>query len=68
MKHNERLKNIMNVLKFFVMTFAMSMGFGFFYTVIWIGVGLPQTWWAMAILLFVSLASTYGWIVWVDRT
>lgn len=60
-------ETIINYIKFHMLTIFMSIGLWFVYTLIWFGVGLPQTNWAMTITCFLAIVSEYLYIRWVSK-
>jgi hypothetical protein len=60
-------ETIINYIKFHMLAILMSIGFWFVYTLIWFGVGLPQTDWALLVTLVLAFISEYIYIRWVTK-
>ena len=58
-------EKIDNFMRLFVLLSTMIMGFFFVYAVIWFAVGLPQTNWALALLMALAVLSEYGYYLWI---
>ena len=56
---------IIEILKLFILLFSMIMGFFLTYALIWFAVGLPQTDWALLLLLAVACLTEYGYYRWI---
>lgn len=66
-KWHEFKERISDILKFIILTFVGSMGFWFIYMIIWFAVGLPQTNWAMWVLLALALGSEWLYVKWLEN-
>lgn len=66
-KWPEIKETIINYIKFHMLAILMSIGFWFVYTLIWFGVGLPQTNWAMLVTCILALVSEYLYLRWVTK-
>jgi hypothetical protein len=64
-KWNDTKEQIVNALKFTILTTTMIMGFWVTYAIIWFAVGLPETNWAMWILFALSIASECCYVKWI---
>ena len=58
---------IVNVLKAFLLTFPATIGLVFMYSVAWFSIGLPEGWWATAILAVIAGVSEYAIIMWIAK-
>lgn len=54
-------------LKGGILMFMVAAGFLLTYAYIWIWLGLPETWWAAAVLAVLSGMSTVGLILWIGK-
>ncbi len=54
-------------LKCGLLMFTVAVGFLFTYAYIWLWAGLPETWWAAALLAVLSGMSTIGLIFWIGK-
>lgn len=60
-------EEIINALKFTILTTTMTMGFFVIYIMIWTAVGLPGANWAMWILFLSALLSEWLFIKWLSN-
>lgn len=64
---SELKERVTNALKFISLTVIMVMGFWLIYAIIWMGIRLPTTNWAIWILFMLALVSEYGYIKWLSN-
>ena len=64
-KWNNVKEKIDSITKFFLLSFMMLMGFWFSYCLAWFAIGLPQTNWAIGLLLGVAVLSELGYVRWL---
>lgn len=57
-----------SLVQFQLLTFMMTMGFYLTYCLIWFGIGLPQTKWALFILALVAVGTEWTYLWWVKRS
>jgi hypothetical protein len=60
-------EDIVNSIKLFLLIFMMVNGFFTIYALIWFGIGLPQTNWALMLLYALSALTEYGYFMWLRR-
>lgn len=64
---SKRKDRIVNAIKFYLLTWMMSMGFWISYVFIWYALGLPIVNWGMWILLALAFASEWLYIKWLQN-
>ena len=62
---SDKKENILDAIKAFLLLFMMVQGFFFTYALIWYGIGLPQTKWALGLLYAIALLTEYGYYRWL---
>lgn len=69
MKNNETKKFINDVkawLKIVLFLLMMAIGFLSVYSMIWIWIGLPVTWWSALLLAALAGLTEFGYYKWID--
>lgn len=66
-KWPEIKERIINTIKFMIFTTTGVMGFWLIYMIIWFAIGLPQTNWAIWLLLALAFGSEYGFVTWLQN-
>lgn len=56
---------VINIMKVFILLFAMTMGFFFLYAIIWFCIDLPITKWTTVFLMILAGLSEYGYFRWI---
>lgn len=66
-KWSEIKEHISDIIKFIICTFTGVMGFWLIYMIIWFAVGLPQSNWAIWLLLALAFGSERLFIEWLQN-
>jgi hypothetical protein len=66
-KWSEVKETIIKYIKFHMLFIFMSLGFWFTYSLVWFGVGLPQTDWALLVTLILAFISEHFYLRWVTK-
>ena len=59
------MKNILELIKVFLLFYMMTFGFWFTYAMIWFAFGLPLETWSLLVLFIPAGLSMYGYYRWI---
>lgn len=60
-------ENLSNAIKFILLTWLMTLGWWLSFALVWFPIGLPQTDWALGLLLGLSIVCEVFYIKWISN-